>query len=226
MKIHKLIFTLLCVVLFQVCYAAEPTTVYLTRHGQTHWNAKKLWQGTTDTTLNIDGVQQAAEKAKFFKDMKVEAIYTSPLQRAYLTAQIIAAAHEKLAIPRMGLIEHHLGPLEGMHADNVHALIDSRLNALSQEERRKVGDYEGLMSLERITANAEKELSTLAKKHAGGTIVAVSHSGILKAIIAMHTDAIHESIAMSNMAYVKYIFDGENLTLVETSPDIVYDTYN
>lgn len=185
----------------------------------------KLWQGTTDTTLNLKGIQQAIEKAEFFKEMQIAAVYCSPLQRAYLTAQIIAATHEKVAIPRFGLIEPWLGKLQGMHSDDVHAIIDPNLNALTQEERRKKGNLEGLMSISMIKENAETELTVLAKMHPGGIVVTVSHSEVIKAIIAMRTHAIHETIKMSNMAYLKYAYDGEKLTLVEVSPDIKYHSY-
>lgn len=228
MKFKSLIFIYICLILFQLngFVSASETIIYLTRHGETHWNVKKLWQGTSDTTLNLEGIHQAAEKAEFFKEMKVDAVYCSPLQRAYLTAQIIAAMHEKVATPRFGLIEPWLGKLQGMHADDIHALIDSDLNALSQEERRKRGDLEGLMSLSMVKENVETELALLAKMHPDGTIVTVSHSAVIKAIIAMHTAAIHETIKMSNMAYLKYSYDGEKLTLIEVSPDIKYNSYN
>lgn len=222
-------YILIFIILFQVNLSGaesdDSTVIYLTRHGKTFYNEKKLWQGTTDTLLNLDGVKQAVQKAEFFKDMPIDGVYCSPLQRAYLTAQIIATTHNLIAQPRFGLISPWCGATEGMHTDDVHALIDARCNAMTQEERRNSGVLEGLMSPAMITANAETELKTLAQKHPHKTIVAVTHSGVLEGILTMHTDAINESINMSNMAYLKYTFHDGNLELIEISPDITYNVY-
>lgn len=72
---------LLFIVTSVSCFAdasTKLTTIYLTRHGKTHWNAKKLWQGTTDTNLNLEGIRQAQEKAEFFKNLSIDVIYTNP----------------------------------------------------------------------------------------------------------------------------------------------------
>jgi broad specificity phosphatase PhoE len=224
----RLIFLILTSILALQCgftYGSEETIIYLTRHGETHWNTKKLWQGSTDTNLNLNGIRQATTKAEFFMDMKVDAVYSSPLQRALLTAQIIASPHEKVAIPRFDLIEPWQGKLQGMpHADNLNTILP-RLGALTQEERRNTGYLLGLMSDAMIAERTETELVCLAKMHPGGLIVAVTHSDVLEAIVTMHTDAIHEMMQMTNMAYLKYAYDGENLTLIEVSPDIKYQSY-
>lgn len=148
-----------------------------------------------------------------------------PLKRALLTAQIIAAAYDKEAKPSFGLIEPYLGKLEGMHEKEIHHLINERLNAKSQEERRNCGYLDGLMSDAQVAEHVENELIKIAKAHSGQNILAVGHSTLIQAIMSMHTDAIHESIEMSNMAYLTYSFDGETLTLINYSPDIKFLTY-
>ncbi|HVX00878.1 MAG TPA: histidine phosphatase family protein [Candidatus Babeliaceae bacterium] len=69
----------------------KPTRFLFIRHGQTDWNANRRWQGHIDTSLNETGRQQAEQLAEllFEQEKDLDAIYTSDLQRAYVTAEII-----------------------------------------------------------------------------------------------------------------------------------------
>ena len=68
--------------------------IYLVRHGQTDWNARKIVQGVTDIPLNETGLAQAARARDLMKDVPIDIIYSSPLVRAYRTAEIIKADAE------------------------------------------------------------------------------------------------------------------------------------
>lgn len=202
----------------------KPTTIYFTRHGETHWNVTKLSQGMTDVSLNLKGIQQAVKKAEFFLDRSIDVVYYSPLKRAQLTAQIIGDACKVEIIPSFSLIAPARS-FDGWHQDDVERLIHPHLYAMSQEERRNSGSLEGLTSLAKTVEMVEKELEKIAHLHPGKTIVTVSHSAMIQSILAMHTDAIPESINIPNMAYLKYMYDGEKLTFVEKSPDISFEFY-
>ena len=75
---------------------SEP--LFFVRHGQTDWNAKSLYQGTTDTSLSQLGSQQALENAALLQSLLRQqqidpsqiTLMTSPLRRAKQTAEIIA----------------------------------------------------------------------------------------------------------------------------------------
>ena len=63
------------------------TRVLLLRHGQSTYNALGLYQGSSDRSNLTDlGRQQAQLTGEFFKEIKFDAIYCSPLQRAQDTA--------------------------------------------------------------------------------------------------------------------------------------------
>jgi broad specificity phosphatase PhoE len=64
---------------------------YFLRHGQTDWNRLGLMQGQTDMPLNGLGLTQARKAAALLADAGIATICTSPLKRALLTAEIIAA---------------------------------------------------------------------------------------------------------------------------------------
>lgn len=69
--------------------------LYLFRHGETNWNKDKIVQGVANIPLNENGIQQAKELAESLLTSGIEHIYTSDLDRAYRTGQIIA---ERLSI--------------------------------------------------------------------------------------------------------------------------------
>ena len=67
----------------------ESCIIYLTRHGETEWNEKKLVQGHTDIPLNKKGVEQAKQLGRELKNIHFEAVFSSDLLRAKDSAKII-----------------------------------------------------------------------------------------------------------------------------------------
>ena len=87
--------------------------IYLIRHGQTEQNKAKVLQGRSDQPLNEAGVRQAERARDLFraKGIRFDRVYSSPLQRAIRTAQIIAPEAEIHTDDR--LLEMDYGPYEG-----------------------------------------------------------------------------------------------------------------
>lgn len=73
--------------------------IYIVRHGETVWNAKKLLQGSTDIELNENGRALAGETGENLEDVHFDRIYSSPLIRAYETACLIRG-HRNIPIIR------------------------------------------------------------------------------------------------------------------------------
>ena len=55
--------------------------LYLIRHGETDYNNSLRFQGQTDIPLNQKGIEQAEKAADFFRNIPLQAIYTSTLIR-------------------------------------------------------------------------------------------------------------------------------------------------
>jgi broad specificity phosphatase PhoE len=68
-------------------------TILLVRHGTTTFNENDLLQGLIDNPLNQKGRDEAGRLAARLKDEALDAIYSSPLQRAVETASIINRFH-------------------------------------------------------------------------------------------------------------------------------------
>ena len=86
--------------------------IYLTRHGETRYNKLKLMQGLTDEPLDETGINQAKEKHELLKDIKFDAVYSSPLVRAIETAKIISGFEEDKIIKDKRIIEVDFGKYE------------------------------------------------------------------------------------------------------------------
>lgn len=89
------------------------TTVYFIRHGTTENNIAGRFQGRSDIPLGEKGRKQAACLGERFADVALDAVYTSPLQRAYQTAQGVCAKLLLEPICCDGLREIDGGVLEG-----------------------------------------------------------------------------------------------------------------
>ena len=66
------------------------TELYLIRHGQSLGNFERRFLGHTDLDLTPLGYKQAQCAAAFFKDIKIDAVYSSDLLRAFNTAKAVA----------------------------------------------------------------------------------------------------------------------------------------
>lgn len=86
--------------------------IYLTRHGQTNLNKAKLMQGLTDEPLNETGRNQAGLAHEKVKDIKFDAVFASPLDRAIETASIIAGIPRNQVITDKRIIEVDFGKYE------------------------------------------------------------------------------------------------------------------
>ena len=64
------------------------------RHGETNGNLRGVIQGWTDEPLNDKGRKLAKITAQALRDIKFDVVISSPLQRAYETAQIILQENE------------------------------------------------------------------------------------------------------------------------------------
>ena len=87
--------------------------IYFVRHGETDFNIEKRIQGQLDIELNKNGINQAEECARKFSDLNIDIIYSSPLKRAKLTAEIINKYHNVPIVFDDRLMEFNAGPMQG-----------------------------------------------------------------------------------------------------------------
>lgn len=66
--------------------------IYIVRHGETDWNVQLKLQGRSDIPLNATGIEQAEQTGENLKKAGIsfDKVYSSPLQRAVKTAELIS----------------------------------------------------------------------------------------------------------------------------------------
>ena len=84
----------------------------LIRHGLTYWNVKKKMQGQVNIPLNQTGIQQAKQLSESLKDYHFDVCYSSPLDRAYMTAKLALKDRDVPIHKDLRLVEHGYGLLE------------------------------------------------------------------------------------------------------------------
>lgn len=91
--------------------------LYIIRHGETDWNKQKRLQGQSDTMLNEYGIELAEITAKALKDVQFDYIFSSPLKRAYKTAEIIRGERNVPIVTDDRLKEIGFGINEGVRSE-------------------------------------------------------------------------------------------------------------
>jgi broad specificity phosphatase PhoE len=157
------------------------TSIYLVRHGQTAWNKEEIFRGRTDVPLDETGLKQAELAGEYFKGVEIHSIYSSPLSRAWQTAQKIAQFHQLKVELLDGILDMSFGDWEG-HAHQEIRKMDS-------ETYRRWVDFPHLVvlpggeSLDDVKGRAMVALEEVIRKHSGKTLVLVSHRVVCKVMI-------------------------------------------
>jgi alpha-ribazole phosphatase len=92
-------------------------TLILVRHGLTDWNLERRYQGRLDIPLNAAGRAQAEALKAQLEDVPFEIVYSSPLRRAYETAEIISGGRPLVCDERLAEIDH--GTWQGRTQDEI-----------------------------------------------------------------------------------------------------------
>ena len=95
------------------------TRVLLVRHAQTLSNVSGRYMGWIDEDLSEEGIWQAKQLSHRLKGQSIASAYSSPLKRAYRTAEIVATPHSLPVIPLQELGEIRIGAWEGLYATEV-----------------------------------------------------------------------------------------------------------
>jgi 2,3-bisphosphoglycerate-dependent phosphoglycerate mutase len=91
----------------------------LVRHGESQWNLENRFTGWVDVPLTPRGEGEARIVGEHLRDLPIDKVYTSVLQRAINTSQIaLEAAGKPADLPTerdQALNERHYGDLQGLN---------------------------------------------------------------------------------------------------------------
>jgi len=157
------------------------TLIYLIRHGQTAWNKEEIFRGRTDVPLDETGLRQGELAGEYFKGIEIHGIYSSPLARAWQTAQKIASLHSLQVQPLEGIIDMSFGKWEG-HPHEEIKKMDPETYRLWREEPHRAR-LPGGESLEEVRVRAMAAVEEVIQSNSGKTLVLVSHRVVNKVLI-------------------------------------------
>jgi len=158
----------------------------LTRHGQTDFNAQQRYQGNLDIPLNAAGEDQARFLTPRLASIKLDAAYTSDLQRAVRTAELALENHSSGLQPRQLklLREIHGGAFEGLQWGEFSTRYpqDAARWRADRTHTRPPGGGENLLdAAERVDRAIKQILKEVPDPDA--TILLVLHGGIISLLL-------------------------------------------
>ena len=153
------------------------TRICFIRHGETDWNVEKRIQGQTDIPLNETGRAQALAMAFSAAHHNFDAIYSSDLMRARDTANMLAERRGLAVKILPQLRERHFGIFQGLTAAEGkvrHPGAHARYLARDPDY-----DFDNGESMHNLAKRVAAAVHEMTQHHAGQTIAAVTHGGVL-----------------------------------------------
>lgn len=149
----------------------DTVTVALVRHGETDWNVDGRLQGSSDIPLNDVGRAQARTAGATLADGPWNVLLSSPLSRAAETADIIGHLSGLTRSPdRPDLVERRFGHAEGLTGYEAWAHWPD-------------GDYPGAEAPHAVAERGRRALDDIARDHPGRFVIAVTHGGLIRAVL-------------------------------------------
>ncbi|EKE14925.1 MAG: hypothetical protein ACD_12C00243G0001 [uncultured bacterium] len=190
-------------------------TIYLTRHGETEWNEKKLIQGHSDIPLNKKGELQAKQLGKELEDVHFDAVFSSDLLRAKNSAEIITLENKLPIVATNALKERFFGRFEGKPLEDLVQTIGEVMTVSKEKQKRlKIYDVE---SDDDILLRLLPFIKKVASDYSGKNVLMVTHGGLLRAFLKFMDFKIpkYSDHPMKNTGYLIIESDGIEFKLRE-----------
>ena len=155
--------------------------LFAVRHGETDWSRERRFAGGRDAPLTGAGRVQCEAVAKALAGSTIAAVYTSPLERARTSAEVIAKPHRLAVTVEPAFREMAFGEWEGLTRDEVAARFPEQMAAWGATPHLVVPPAgEALTDVAARVAQGVRELIAL---HEGETVVLVSHAIVMRLIV-------------------------------------------
>ncbi len=155
----------------------------LIRHARSTWNTEGRLQGTADPPLDAVGLEQANRLADRLKGQPIAAIYSSPLQRARSTAEIIGPKFPGVPLTFDDrLMEYNIGVLTGLTWDEI-AIKHPDFAARWSEDAwgAPIPESEGQIA---FRARVMAVMHEIVLRHVDQVVAVVSHGGTFGAYLS------------------------------------------
>lgn len=197
------------------------TTVYLIRHAQAKGNLDRVFQGRYDGAVTELGYRQLENLAEKCREFQLDCIYSSPLSRAYETAQAVNRYYAHPILQEDGLLEIDGGDWEGKKWDSFpvdYPEINSHWEDCPWMFRAPNGE-----SMAEVYQRMRETILKIVADNKDKTIGIVSHGCAIRNFLTFAKGLPVEQIIKTgwcdNTAISKIIFDDQFLPSVEWQND-------
>jgi probable phosphoglycerate mutase len=161
------------------------TPFYFLRHGETNDSEHGVVQGQEETVLNDEGRLTAWKAAKLLSPIHLGSIYSSPLRRAWETAEIISRASAIPVTPLPGLMERHWGAYQGK----------------PRHTRPKLRDPDGVETTDQFWSRV---LAAMKSITGPSPVLVVAHSGVFRLLCSHAGLSVDQRTTVANGLVFKF----------------------
>ncbi len=182
----------------------KPGLLVIVRHGESEWNARGVWTGTTDVHLTEKGRRDAALIGVDLKDIHFDRAYVSGQVRTHETLAELLRAAAQTEVPtdvEQALNERDYGVFTGKNKWEVKSAVgDEAFNGIRRGWDNPVEGGETLKDVyERAVPFYTAEI--VPKLVAGETVLLVAHGNSIRSLVKYIEKISDEGISSVEMIF-------------------------
>lgn len=154
------------------------TTLYIIRHCQSTGNIQHRFQGRYDAPVSPDGEKQLDLLSLRFRNVRLDAIYASPLSRAFRTAEAVNRFHGLPIQKKDGLLELDVGEMENLELSEIGIKFPEV--AKNWDQSPDLCEFPGGETMKEAYVRANRAIDEIVSENSGKTVVVVTHGGVIR----------------------------------------------
>ena len=162
-------------------------SIIFLRHGQAKNNIERILTGRTPgVPLTEEGINQAEKAAKFLEHMNISAIYSSPIERARHTAEIVGKHNSLDVTIDDRLIELDMGKFTGVPYDEIFTSHGNVFMKFYNGELEIA--HNGVETFSEVKKRVLGIVDHVIENHPDENVVLVTHMDPIKAMLSTVVD--------------------------------------
>lgn len=174
------------------------TKVYVIRHAEAEGNLYRRIHGQYDSIITETGLLQIERLRERFKDVELDAVYSSDLLRTQSTARAISVPKGLQVVKRPELREINMGIWEDMTWGDVAIRWPEMLTNFNSNPKN--WSIPGCESQTAVVGRMVRVIRQLGEKHDGQSIAVVTHGSVSRTLFGHLMDVPSEEIMSVGMS--------------------------
>ena len=163
------------------------------RHAQAENNTKRILAGRTEgVPLTKTGIEQAERISEYLKPLDISAIYSSPIERASHTAEIVAKNRSLEVVLDERLTEIDMGKFTRMNYDDMFAKYGN-IFLKFYENDPVIAEHE-VETFPEVQSRILDMVNHIVEKHKNENVILVTHMDPIKSMLAKVMNLLPETL--------------------------------